>query len=76
MFVSSGSGGIAYYLKNDPPGKDDLTVHEYFALVDGNYDPDKDGEVNYGYDEDLAASWIKLANEMLECSEQKSTQAH
>ena len=42
----------------------------------GNYDPDKDGEVNYGYDEDLAASWIKLANEMLECSEQKSTQAH
>ena len=74
MFFS-GSGGIGYYLRNDPPGKDDLIIHEYFALVHGDYGPDKDGEVNYHYDEDLAATWIKIATELSECSEQKSTQA-
>jgi hypothetical protein len=69
-----GSGGLGYYLRNDPPGKDDLIVHEYFALVNGNYDEDSEGEVHFVFDMELAASWKQLATEYLESTEQRSTQ--
>jgi hypothetical protein len=49
---------MGYYLRNNPYGKDDLIVHEYFSMVHGNYNPDESGEVQYGYDVELAANWI------------------
>jgi hypothetical protein len=65
---------MGYYLRNDPPGSNDLIVHEYFALVQGNYSPDEEGEFHYDYDLELAATWKKLATEYVESTEQKSTQ--
>ena len=72
--TSTGSGGFGYYLRNDPPGKNDLIVHDYFALVHGNYNADGDGEMHYEHDMDLAATWKQLATEYVECTEQRSTQ--
>ncbi len=77
MFIQlsfSGSGGIGYFLEKDPPGKNDLIVHEYFALVHGNYTPDESGDVQYDYDLDLAASWQQITTEYVESTEQRSTQ--
>jgi hypothetical protein len=70
----SGSGGMGYFLGKDPPGKNDLIVHEYFALVHGNYTSDESGEVQYDYDHDLAASWKQITTEFAESTEQRSTQ--
>ncbi len=57
-----GSDGFGYYLQNDPSGKkNDLVVHNFFALVQGNYDEDEEGVVNFVFDLELAATWKKLA---------------
>ncbi len=49
--------------------KNDLIVHDYFALVHGNYNADGDGEMHYEHDMDLAATWKQLATEYAECTE-------
>jgi len=74
-FAILGSGGFGYYLQNDPPGKNDLIVHEFFALVNGNYNEDGDGEMNYEFDLDLSASWKTLATEFVECTDEKTKQS-
>jgi len=66
---------MAYYLKNDPPGVDDLIVHEYFALVNGAYSPNDDGDIVYEFDKDLADTWKRIATEFNELMELKSSKS-
>ena len=54
---------MAYYLKNDPLNEDDLTGCDYFALVNGDYNPDANWDMLYDLGKALADNWKRIAAE-------------